>query len=470
LIGDHPLKPKTGLNGASVLDICAKISRNILGILPLTRRTVLFRGAQNSSPPAHWSKDFVEHLRTVHFTLIGVATTLILIVLSAKPYNPIVALRQIRQILELKKMWSPDQIRTVGTTTSEHRVTSGYGSDLMGMGEKNVPVDSEVIDLRIGEEGRVFYRKVMWQEHPRRSTVVQFSIPVSWLKYGKEADWSPEEFPRTPSDFRRWWEHLTHGYRIILPTMISVSDGYISDGASRKIGRILKGDPNKAKPGNLAPRETIELDSGIDQKYDMPVYAGWTSDNSIVSFPIGEYLQVAVTQQTLCKYFENWKTGAFDTAFADLAHATHDLEVLQFEDLEKIISEEAAKGSEVFEAFGMKFPAGQISLWGIVTLLGVQLYFFVYLKQLSGTLRPNDPGWDVPWLGMNTSFLARVVFFVSTVLLPLFALSALAARGIFQLTRPIQWDRWTVAKTAILVGVLIPASVLALLWKNRPKL
>jgi hypothetical protein len=57
--------------------------------------------------PAHWSKDFVEHLRTVHFTLIGVATALILIVLSAKPYDPTVALRQIHQIIELKKLWSP---------------------------------------------------------------------------------------------------------------------------------------------------------------------------------------------------------------------------------------------------------------------------------------------------------------------------------------------------------------------------
>jgi hypothetical protein len=42
--------------------------------------------------PAHWSKDFVEHLRTVHFALIAVAAGLILLVLSAREYNAVTAL------------------------------------------------------------------------------------------------------------------------------------------------------------------------------------------------------------------------------------------------------------------------------------------------------------------------------------------------------------------------------------------
>jgi len=47
----------------------------------------------------HWSKDFVEHLRTVHFALVAVSVGLIL--LLSRSSSP--ALGQIRQVIELKK-------------------------------------------------------------------------------------------------------------------------------------------------------------------------------------------------------------------------------------------------------------------------------------------------------------------------------------------------------------------------------
>jgi hypothetical protein len=65
------------------------------------------------------------------------------------------------------------------------------------------------------------------------------------------------------------------------------------------------------------------------------------------------------------------------------------------EEVRKIIFDEATKGDEIFEAFGMKFPAGQITIWGSIVLLSIQLcifLYFLYLKQLSGRLRSHDPG------------------------------------------------------------------------------
>ena len=60
--------------------------------------------------PAHWSKDFVEHLRTVHFALIAISAGLILLVLSSKQYNAVTALVEAEEILDLKKQWSLDWI------------------------------------------------------------------------------------------------------------------------------------------------------------------------------------------------------------------------------------------------------------------------------------------------------------------------------------------------------------------------
>lgn len=58
------------------------------------------------SVPAHWSKDFAEHLRTVHFALVAISAGLILLVVSSRQYDPSKALNQIQSILDLKDRWT----------------------------------------------------------------------------------------------------------------------------------------------------------------------------------------------------------------------------------------------------------------------------------------------------------------------------------------------------------------------------
>jgi len=53
-------------------------------------------------------EDFVEHLRTVHFALALVAVSVGLILILSRTNSP--ALNQIRDIVKLKKEWSPGWI------------------------------------------------------------------------------------------------------------------------------------------------------------------------------------------------------------------------------------------------------------------------------------------------------------------------------------------------------------------------
>ena len=53
-----------------------------------------------------WSKDFTEHLRTVHFTLIVIC--LGLVTLLSRVYSP--ALIQLKEIVELRRMWPPTEL------------------------------------------------------------------------------------------------------------------------------------------------------------------------------------------------------------------------------------------------------------------------------------------------------------------------------------------------------------------------
>jgi len=52
-------------------------------------------------------------------------------------------------------------------------------------------------------------------------------------------------------------------------------------------------------------------------------------------------------------------------------------------------------------------------------------YDTVYVRQLSGSLRANDRGWDTPWVGLDTSGIDRRILLVTVLLLPVTASAVL---------------------------------------------
>ena len=82
---------------------------------------------------------FVEHLRTVQFTLVTIAAGLILLVLTSKPYNPAVALIELEKIIELKTPWSPDLIKRIGDPTDFINVGAVSEVDLPPSGASRFP-------------------------------------------------------------------------------------------------------------------------------------------------------------------------------------------------------------------------------------------------------------------------------------------------------------------------------------------
>jgi hypothetical protein len=61
------------------------------------------RSASQSSPE-HWSKDYAEHLRSVHFALLTVAVSLILL-LTSKTYDPRAAAEQMDVVVKHDALW-----------------------------------------------------------------------------------------------------------------------------------------------------------------------------------------------------------------------------------------------------------------------------------------------------------------------------------------------------------------------------
>ena len=412
------------------------------------------------------SKDFVEHLRTVHFALIVVSTGLILLAFSSKSYNARTAYREIDEVIKLQHAWSP-------TWIGQHCRTSSK--------ENGAYADASIPRRAFQSRNRIsgMVRRLV-NVKPSNSTVMFVISPENWGCW--EKGWRPQqlasgwdvppafaEFPNTLSDFRIWWDNIAATHTFVIPESISV-EGYLFKRGS------IEGSADLTDAHTKDPLEEVELSINYEFIQDPPrgpgplvsrdpfpfALQGELSSSQeealfglgeSVSFPVATYREVQVDQGDLVKSFTNWHVGTFEKSFVDLAQAAHGLEDVDLEEARKIISEEASKGNETFEAFGLKFPAGQITFWGSIVLISIQLYLFLYLKQLSGRLRPDDPGWDTPWIGMEDSFFLTQAAFIGTLLLPCVAILSLGVRSAWQ------------------VGALVVSVIFATLsWWFRPRI
>src|SRR6266478_8964001 len=80
---------------------------------------------KNSSADSHWSKDFVEHLRSVHFALTTLSVALVIVLLSTGDAQLDKAFTQAAQIEALLRRWKDVQARAYESATQAARLPIG---------------------------------------------------------------------------------------------------------------------------------------------------------------------------------------------------------------------------------------------------------------------------------------------------------------------------------------------------------
>jgi len=142
------------------------------------------------------------------------------------------------------------------------------------------------------------------------------------------------------------------------------------------------------------------------------------------------------------------------------------------EDIGRHLTEDAAK-VDVFEIWGIKIPTQHLTFCGVCVLLCIQLYLMIYLRRLSGKLGEKDAGWDVPWIGMEPSKLARLVF-LTTLALPVYAIYLLVWHGVFihfshqSNTGSVEASWLLVFKVLGITAILASAVLAYSSWRFRP--
>ncbi len=386
---------------------------------------------------AHWSKDFVEHLRTVHFTLITVSAGLLLLIASFHPYRPADAVAQLEKIVDARQHWDFTRLLTL------HRSSS----DVTG---ENPP--SFTITMTKGRNQKITFTA--------RFTDVW--VPKMGLK--KDEVLYKSQPPDDLRSFKHWWEAHLKERTFVVATLFK-GDGVLEatddDDKVSEIGKVVY-VPHPQKKPDLILDMWLQPDAGSG--------TGWT----FAGLYDGEFhIPAYTTEATLhaADFIDvPARCDSFDKCFPDLAKATTGVDILKLDDLKTQLIGQLDKGDSVFEAFGLKVPQSQLTFWGIAIVLCVQLYLFLPLKELQPKLKEGDSGWEVAWIGVYGSFPSRLVFFGSVVVLPFTTVGLIVFRAVASVARDSgirAWQSW-VQFGCLGISLILCVFIAILTWSHRP--
>jgi hypothetical protein len=429
----------------------------------------------NSQAPAHWSKDFVEHLRTVHFTLVALCVGLIVLASFPSKTEIQAAHEQALEILEVTNNWKTDLFDAEAKKITESIMTTNPQSAVIY--QKPETIGGITMDNPLPARFAFTYdnKKTLRPEFHARTWALKDDI-ASDLRPGFGTEIDAEFHVKKPSSinsFQRLWDSLLKAGSIEVPLMpiecfvgstMELKDHH-SGSRSCEI-RTLDASHN-AESLQMYFNDGIKegfLFSSFSQNAPHTPYP-WTGEFTniqgfgdlrtdlangrsdwVVAIPIQNFASIPFDEQQILiqRQPKDWTKKyklSFKDAFRDLAALDESFEYSEIRAAERILDAEAKRTGDAFEAAGLKIPAEIAVRCGVLLILAVQLYMLIHLRELGNRL-DREAGFEVAWIGVYTSELARGMLFTSLLLLPLCTVLVLDIRG-FAITED-SWRAWTI--------------------------
>jgi hypothetical protein len=433
----------------------------------------------------HWSKDFVEHLRSAHFALMALCLGLIALSL-AHPTEPLDrALQQLKEIERLGAA-STEGSHTAGVNFSDwvNEWAEIMVNQAIVAGEINTKLPKEQV---VQARGEVISTDLSCKA-PNVPRV--YTLEHEWvLIHSADEENLPKQFLRTHlpgegdvvetsalglpaetklDDFKALWNVLNrHDLQIVVPISIG-SKVFLWN--PQQVQWEEYGCGTKNIGGETAGFLHIGL-LGDEERWtklakrvgDEPPRYGYISGDNTTFISLDQFNTVDFNGQGwfLAKY-RTWKAGKFAESFPDLDELTVTISHQNLDTIERVLNSKRNESAETFEAFGIKVPAQIVMQFGILLILAAQAYFLTHLIELSKRLNPTDEGWDVAWVGVYVNTFARLIYFCSIALLPLASIYALAKRGF---PEAFQLRSWPIVAMVIATELLL----VFLIWRKTPR-
>jgi hypothetical protein len=385
----------------------------------------LFQG--HSDGNAHWSKDYIEHLRTIHFILVVLCTTGLLISKSPNIYSLETAQTELRQIRSFAQKPLPKWfeefnhvptplVSVVWLEFTEGRVEYTAGVPLSAMTtETNLHLcpkqptketDNAEFGSDLSEKSSLERFEALWN-HLNCSvekTHLIFAISSQLLN------------TRT----RRLNEIEFVPYRLVRYTdeLLKVK---LTKKKSRKFELELNNNFPQTLSGALDHLIYISQFDGNKDKHDeMPIVLFESEGTFLAAKGLTRVDERKPAHNLLVRAQSDWTcTLTFRECFPELVRTAKGKEKYSLKDLSDWLDEKVAHSQpRQLEIFNIKFPAEDQLRWGIFIILAVLTYLWLHLRELSPRLKANDPGRDVAWIGLYSSIPAMFLNWLSVAVLP----------------------------------------------------
>jgi hypothetical protein len=408
---------------------------------------------------AHWSKDYVEHLRAIHLAMLAVCAGLIVLTTLRSPTEVQTAHKQILEVRELLHGFDP----------------SGFEQQCRDQiaAMKNLPrleispADANWVTFR--------FRTRDFQEALGNEATFPFRLGApNYVLHTKGA--SPDaaltvSSPSSLRDFHSLWNDLGGAYIAVATKLGDTASVFLwgSDLPYRPATIIFENRntllPQPYLEGYNAylfgvtdchpPKDSNDLNFVTGLCYSGIPVSVHPSGQFSRDYGLKVFLPVVSTENfsfdgqavliSHARHEWDWKHGDFSSSFRQLNDVTRDYDGLDVENIERILASEEKRTGESFEAVGIKFPAENTARWGILVILGLQVYLWLQLRERSSKLSSTDAGWEVAWIGVYPSAYSKFATFLSIVALPVVTVLALG-------TRVLYLSSFAVAYWIVLIG------------------
>jgi hypothetical protein len=429
--------------------------------------------ASQPPQPAHWSKDFVEHLRTVHFTLIALCIGLTILASFPSKTEIQRAHDQVLEILKVTNEWDSNLIAKEIETFQRENIKAQNGDDFTIRNE-GIFGNFALTTNKAGGEPPTLYTPVFPFMHdctlkldfPKElhdQVTLTAAVPVYEPPIRTEA--ANNQCPQNalvdkPPNLRLFallWDDLLSTGEVTFPNIVKSCAAF--RGSEGKVTRLECNIQPLSDYHDvfshyvffkfytkLAPETILKQASGSEGCF-MTVTNFEDSGSALtLIMPVSRFAHFPVDGQKLLvqrssQWGQKYKLG-FKDAFPELASVDGPFEDADIGSAERILGAEAKRTGDAFEAAGLKIPAEVAVQFGVLLIPGVQLYMLVHLREF-GNRVDRDAGFEVAWIGVYVSRLARVMPFLSLLVLPAATILLLSVREFHMFQK--QWLGWLIA-------------------------
>jgi hypothetical protein len=399
------------------------------------RRTIQFK--QCKQHPQSWvlyfaiMKELVEHIRTIHFTILVVALALTA-ALQIEPRRPLErAAADAEAILLLSQRWD-ETFKAIDKAVNEEI-------------DSNAPLFPD--ERKVIVEPKLHYH-VQTVIKGTGLLSIGFVGSSRWALIQREADNSYHttdylNYWQTLNDFRSFWDGVV-GAPLFVPVVLSRSDPTDTSCGNLRFDR-----------GNGKKETDVASDVFPEANFEYKVISRhgsrtWSMQPELHYFigrrgttePISETclfqpVDVEAVDVNMGRMFQpltpeaaHWGNGPSSSEFPELIAASNYLEDTPLQNLASALRDRANADTERVEVFQAQIPASAIPSFGSLILILCELYLLAHLLELRNLIKSSRPSeWPSGYIGLYSNLFIFSFTIVTLAILPLIPLIWSAIRN-----------------------------------------